>query len=483
MDTNLNNFLIKKSAVVLTRTNGILKALELQKNGDGYELLWIKSDTDENHDLRQFLAECGLNVNLIAEKNEHIKRMFVVGYDSTGIAFYRMKFPVVEEKEISAMVRLQAETRLPLPANRMELTWRTGQKQNGQINVTMVAARKEQLQRFVDEIASLKPDRILLNSEAVVKVWKTFFSGKEKNAVVMSIEAHNTHICQVENGQLCNTVVLDIGMDDLDTYRNDSHDESIERFVLDIKSVIELFGYNQSKEVPLFVLSNDSYLLVNTVNELKQAGLNIQSAFVNREALKKQNTCSVKDIYDYRVPIGLGLMALDPDENAINIFKRLYDPTGKKKKKNWYYAPKVTGTIAALTLVLFIIISYAAIIAKANAIEKHLGNAETKADINLLVEKQKLIKTVALQRPDLLDLLNEITESGTRGIQLESFHFKKGQLVTITGQATGNNQLYRFEESLEARKDIKEVNRTATQDAKSRSLKFSITFHYRNFTK
>ncbi len=483
MDTDFNNIQTKQSVVALTRTNGVMKAIELRKRPDGYELLWAKSSTEDNNELQLFATECGLTFNQITAQDEHDKRMFVVGYDSTGIAFYRMKFPVVEEKEITAMVRLQAETRLPLPANQMELTWRTGRTQNGQVNVTMVAARKEQLQRFISEIGGYKPRKILLNSEAIVKVWRTFFSGTEKDAVVMSIEARNTHICLVEDGRLCNTVVLDMGTEDFNSEEADQQAEAIERFTLDVKSVMELFGYSGSKELPLFVLSSNSDLLVNIVNELGQSGLNIRSASVKKEELKTQNDFGPGDIYNYRIPIGLGLIGLDREENEINIFKQLYNPEGKEKKKNWIYAPKITGAIAAVTLIMFIIISYATLIAKADAIEKRLSNSETKADINMLVEKQKLIKTVASQRPDLLDLLNEINESAQRGIQLESLHFKKGQLVTITGQASGNNQLYRFEESLEARKDIREVNRTATQDARNRGLKFSITFHYRNFTK
>lgn len=483
MDNNFNHIQLNQSVVALTRINGILKALELKRQDNGYELVWAKSGIEENNDLQLFTADCGLTLNQPTEENEHNKRMFVVGYDSTGIAFYRMKFPAVEEKEMAAMVQLQAETRLPLPASQMELTWRAGRTQNGQVDVTIVAARKEQLQRFVNNISVFKPGSILLNSEAVVKVWKTFFSGTEKDALVMSIEACNTHICLVVNGQLCNTVVLDMGMDDFSTSQADVRAEAIERFTLDVQSVIELFGYTQSNQLPLFVLSDNSESFVNIINDLKQTGLSIQPAVVNKEGIEIKSDFSLDDIYDYRIPIGLGLIGLDPDKNAINIFKRLYDPEGRKKKKNWIYTPKITGAIAAVTLFLFIIVSYAALIVNAGAIEKHLSNSETQADINMLVEKQKLIKTVAQQRPDLLDLLNEINEGAQRGIQLESFHFKKGQLVTITGQATGNNQLYRFEESLEARKDIKGVNRTATQDARSRGLKFSITFHYKNFTK
>ncbi len=103
--------------------------------------------------------------------------------------------------------------------------------------------------------------------------------------------------------------------------------------------------------------------------------------------------------------------------------------------------------------------------------------------MSVLMERQKLIKIVALQSPDLLDLLNQVVESGDRGIKLESLYFKKGQRVTINGQAPGNEQLYRFEKNLQDRNSIKDVKMSSTRDAKSKKLKFTITFHYKNFTK
>ena len=76
----------------------------------------------------------------------------------------------------------------------------------------------------------------------------------------------------------------------------------------------------------------------------------------------------------------------------------------------------------------------------------------------------------------MLDLLELVNKCGERGIKLNSLHFKKGQLVTVTGQAGSNEQLRDFEKSLQEKKDIKEVNCTPSTDSK-------MTFHYKNFTK
>ncbi len=506
MNKNSDNNQMPQSVVAIARTDETFRAVELRKQNGAYEILFKKTGADDETSWQHFASECGLSIEPMVHKHFSDNRSVVVGYDSTAMAFYRVKLPAVEENEIEAMVRLQAETLLPLPAEQMELTWRTNGMRNGQVSVTMAAARKEYLKKFVETIWNLEPSKILLNSEAIVKVWKTLFSGNERNAVVMSMGQRNTNVCLVEDGRLSNAVVLDMGIADISVEGAQERSEADERFAIDMKSVLELFGYSQSNDIPVFVMSDGDASYVSIVSSLRLAGLNARVASPDVGKLKSNNEHNIEEIYRYRVPIGLGIMALESSADELDIFKYLYNPADKRKKKYWFYSLKLTGSIAAVTLILFALISYALLIAKASAIEKHLNSSETKSDINQLVERQKLIKTVAAQRPDLLELISEINEcgqidqgqqrggprggqrGGVRGgqrgsIQLESIHFKKGQMVTITGQATSNDQLYRFEKNLEESKNIRDVNRTAVADARSRQLKFTITFHYKNFTK
>jgi len=109
---------------------------------------------------------------------------------------------------------------------------------------------------------------------------------------------------------------------------------------------------------------------------------------------------------------------------------------------------------------------------------------EAKESLRQLIQRQRLMKTVAQQRPDLLKLLSEINASGGDGIKLDSFDFKKGQPVSIAGQAQNIEQVYEFQKKLLGQRDITEVKITnPAKDSKSGKLKFTINFHYRNFTK
>lgn len=469
--------------MAITQEETKLKAVELREKGGVFEVLWTKSNEGSDTDWRPFAAECGLSVELTTHPDADGNRTVVVGFNSAGMAFYRINVPVVSKEETAAMIKLQAETRLPLPVEQMELAWRADQVKNGQVGVTIAAARKEPLQRFVESVRSLEPEKIMLDCEGTVKAWRTFFAGDERNAVVVSMATQNTQVCLVEDGRLNNVVVLDMGVDDFAAEAVEEQTQTFERFVQDMRSVLELFGHAEQAELPVFVLSDGDAAYVSIVSSLRSAGLNARVALPDVKELRVPKEIGVEGIYEYRVPIGLGLMALEAREDELNIFEHLYSPAAKEGKKHWLYSPKVAGVIVAVMLVLSTVVLCSVDMASPGAIEKRLSTSGSKADINLLMQRQKLIKTVAQQRPDLLNLLGQVNASGERGIKLESFHFKKGQPVTITGQAGGNEQLYRFEKSLQDRNNIKSVKTNPSRDAKTKKIKFTITFHYKNFTK
>jgi hypothetical protein len=471
------------SVVAIAQEEGKLKAIKLQRQGGATNVLWTKFSEDGASNWRAFAAKCGLSVEPMAQRSPDSSRAVVVGYNSAGVAFYRITVPSVGEEETASIVKLQAETRLPLPPEQMEIAWRADQERNGQVGFIVAAARKKPLEDFAGKVCDFVPTKILLDCEGVTKAWKAFFSGNEELAMVVSMAGQNTQVCLVENGRLCNAMILDVGMEDLAAEDETEQMQTSERFIQDMISVLDLFGYSDQSGLPVFLLSDGNSAHMNLVSSLNSAGLDAQIALPDIKELRTPSEVSIQDIYEYRVAIGLGMMAFETSKNELNIFEHIYRPTLKKEKVYWVYSPKIAGGIAAAMLVLFIAVYCVVGIASPVAIEKHLEASASDADLNSLMQRQKLIKSVAQQRPDLLELLAQINASGERGIKLESFHFKKGQPVTITGEAPGNEQLYKFEKNLQDRKNINSVKMNPGRDAKTKKIKFSITFHYRNFTK
>jgi hypothetical protein len=417
----------------------------------------------------------------------------VVGFDAAGVAFYHLGLPAVNRDEIKSMVRMQAETLLPLPADQMEFSWRIGRTQNDQVAVTVAASRKEYLKSFIENVRGLNPSKILLDCEGAVKAWKELFGGNEQDAVVVNLTAANAQICLAEEGRLSNAIILDIGVEDFlkvtdktsvkDDENRPGQTEVTERFIFDIKSAMQAFEYKEAAELPIFVLSDGSKTLKMIIACLKSAGLNVKAALPQIQKLRTESDFGIEQLYEYRVPIGLSLMALDSHADSFNLFEHLYKPAGARGRDHGIHSLKGAGAIAVIALVVFFVVSYAIDVISPGTIEKHLKKADTGADIDLLMQRQNLIKVVATERPDLLGLLKQISESGSNDVKLESFHFKKGQLVSITGQVQSPDQLYKFQEALMSKSGVKDVKiLNPSRDNKTKRLKFTMTFHYKNFT-
>jgi len=472
-----------RPVVAIVEDNGKLKGVELLKRDKSFEIRWTKSSEGPDKDFKQFASDCGLSIEPNALLDMDSERIIVVGFNSAGTIFNRITVPDVEDKEIESIIELQAETRLPLPPEQIEMDWRADKLQDGQLGVTIAVARKEQLQKFADNVAGFRPAKILLSCEGLVKVWEEIFSAAKRNAIILSCAEHNTQVCLVEGGRLSNAVVLDIGVDDFSSIGPEEQSEATEMFAQDMRSVLELFGCSDQGQLPVFVLSDGSPAYISIVSFLRLAGLDARVASPDLDRLRASSHLSVECVYEYRMPIGLALMALDESSKELSIFKNLYNPIKKAAGKHWLYSTRVVYAIASIMLALLVIVTYAVDIAGPNSIERRLDASISDVDMDLLVKRQQLIKTMARERPNLLDLLKMVNESGERGIKLTSLSFKKGQPVSISGEASSNDQLSRYEKNLQNTKGIEKVNYTANTNTKSKKITFTITFNYKNFSK
>jgi Tfp pilus assembly protein PilN len=81
-------------------------------------------------------------------------------------------------------------------------------------------------------------------------------------------------------------------------------------------------------------------------------------------------------------------------------------------------------------------------------------------------------------------MLTEINAGENDGIVLDSLHFKKGQTVSLGGRADNMEKMWKFQANLREQKGIKDAEiSNATPDTKTKKTKFTITFHYKEFTK
>ena len=480
------------------KDDGQFKAVEVRKHEDTLEVLWTKSLPAGEQTWTAFAAACGIT----ARPDGHDKALkrhasSVVGLDSTGVAFYRVTAPVVESQEMASIVRMQAESLLPLPPDQIEVAWRTTPATNGSVDITIAAARRDYLHKFAGSVRDFRPGRILLSCEGTVKAWQSLFAGGpgpgggnglaragETRTLLVSIGLENTQMCLVQNSAVAQAAVLGTGTADL--VSSDEHaapvrlTEMIERFAQDVRTVLGSFGWDESTSWPLLVLSDGGEVMGRIVEALNGAGLPAKVSLPDARALKLPAGFRTQEIYQYRTPLGLSLMALEKPSGALDLFERIVAEQEQEKTTTAWRSVLVAGAAAAVMLVALFATTYLADAANA----QRWNELVARPDFEAARQHQALLKTVARHRPDVLELLTALNTGKNEGIVLDSLHFKKGQPVTIAGQAGNTEQMWAFDEKLRAQKDMTNVAIVnPTQDSKTKKIKFTITFSYKGFSK
>lgn len=474
-----------RSVIAAVKDDTQFKAVELRAQNGEVEVLWAKAVPSDGCTWSDFAVECGLAQGVEAKGKPLRKDVArVVGLDSMAVAFYRITAPAVNEEETAAIVRMQVESLLPLPPEQIEVAWRTMPSTDGKVDVTMAAARCDHLERFVDSTRDFRPQNILLSCEGTARAWQSLFTEQERQAAVLSIGEQNTQICLVQAGRVVHAAVLDIGMSDLVSageYGDAAGStEASERFTLDIRTILDSFGWEVSALWPIFVLSDGSREIDLVTASLNGAGLLARTSVPSPQGVKAPRDFEPGDVYQYRTPLGLALLATGEPSERLDLFKGIIQDQKEVSAKRARYSILVAAALAAFMLITLIATSY--VVDKSR--DSHYKKLLAQTDLEQARQRQTLLKIVAQNRPDLLQLLADINAGQNSGIVLDSLHFKKGQPVTLTGQADNEEQLWSFQKNLAGRKGIEDAEPSGvSQDSKSKKIRFTITFQYKGYTK
>jgi hypothetical protein len=473
------------SVIAAAKDDARFKAVEVRKQDNVLEVLWTKSLPADSQTWTAFAAACGITARTDGhDKTQRRHSASVVGLDSTGVAFYRVTAPVVEQQEMASIVRMQAESLLPLPPDQIEVAWRTMPSTNGNVDIIIAAARREHLQKFAGSVRDFRPGRILLSCEGTAKAWESLFSDRQPQALLVSIHAENTQVCLVQDGVVAQAAMLGTGMADLLSPGSPAAPgqltDTVEWFAQDLRTTLASFGWNESTSWPILVLSDGSQAMNSIIEALNASGVPAKASVPEAKNLRLPSGFETKDIYDYRTPLGLSLIALEKPAGTLNLFERIAQQEEQEKATSAWRNVVLAGAVAVALLIVLIVTVYLTDVASA----KRWAALTARPDFETARQHQALLKTVARHRPDMLDLLTSINAGKNDGIVLDSLHFRKGQTVTVAGQAGNTEQMWAFEKNLRAHKDITNVAIVnPTQDNKTKKIKFTITFNYRNFSK
>ena len=472
------------AATAASRTQGPYKAVMIKKTSRGPRLVWKMTDKGAGGGLGAFVSKVMPPAPSVHDNGS--APTGVLGLDCANVAFYRIQVPAVPDRKLASIVRMQAESLLPLPADQMQIAWRADAAQNNKHSCSIAAARSDQL-RQVAAAAADKASRILLNAEAVVKAWTELFDCTVAAAVLINIRQNDTQVLLTAQGLLAGAVTLDIGADELS---GAGAAADLELFVHDLRNALELFGSSGVEIAGIFVISEDVGAHERIISYLKGAGIDAQATVPSSRTLRyghqadapgdrdgsglsqPDTPVAARDICEYLEPIGLALMALDDDADELNLFDGLLAESGRDDKAKVGIVFKPACVIAAIAAVLFLVVG--------KSLDKASLAKLRGYEVVKLIERQNMKELIASHRPDILGAITAVNECGSGGMMLNSFDCRDGK-VTIAGYARSWEQMYEFQKKLEAKDSIGRVAIISPSfDEKAKRVNFKMQFQYKN---
>ena len=477
---------INKTAVIAataaSRIQGPYKAVMVKKTSKGPQLAWKMTDKGAAGGLGAFVSKVMPPASSVHDNGS--APVGVLGLDCTNVAFYRIEVPAMSDQKLASIVRMQAESLLPLPADQMQIAWRANAAHDDRRSCSIAAARSDQLRQVVADAAD-RTSRILLNAEAVVKAWTELFDCTVAASVLINVRKNDTQVLLTAQGLLAHAVTLDIGAGEL-SGANAAAD--LELFVHDLRNALELFGAGDVEIAGIFVISEDAKTYERIISYLKDAGIDAQATVPSSRTLRyghqsdapadaaasgpADTPVSARDICEYIEPIGLALMALDGDAAELNLFDGLLAESEQNDKAKIGLVFKLACVIAAIAVVVFLVVGKyldKTSLAKLNGVE-----------VRKLIEEQNMKELIAEHRPDILGAITAVNECGSSGMMLNSFECKDGK-VTIASYTRSREQMYEFQKKLEAMKNIGQVIIISPNfDEKAKRVNFKMQFQYIN---
>ena len=393
--------------------------------------------------------------------------MVVGGVDSSAIRYLDIRIPLVDEPQQHRLLKTQAEAVLPLSADQMALAWQVTQDAQGLLCKTAVI--RKQLLPQSDWIQTISPEAVGLSA-----VWKRYGDAKQRDCILLHRREHDILAALLKHGHLRHSAVIDADGADLQS------GTPAGLLLQDIQAELETIEADCQQKVPLFILSEkpkDDFLDL-LCRQIQNSGWESDVVFL--EDYPEQDG-EIKALE----PFGLALAAamekrVDYDFRQA---ERIDLPEQTNAKAGIPFRKAIAITIALLVIALGI--SYWSIKKDVKLLHRVMAASHEDLTVRQVLAEQAYRETVARARPDIVDLFRRIQKS-QGSIPLDTVEFEKGKPVKITATANSYDAAYQFQKELEAQNKnvITKVRLLEPRlDPKGEKVKFTIIFHYRNFSK
>jgi hypothetical protein len=382
-----------------------------------------------------------------------------VALNGASLALYRLEMPAVKGSQLTSIIRMQVEAKLPISADQIRMAWRSNGTVGSAQEYMVVAGRASRYDETILAGRNAGLTAAVTDWEAAARAWGLggMPAGRK---VALVVKPTHTAALLMENGRLLDAVNLDAGQEE---FARSPEDEKLQLFTHDLWNTLARFGTAASPEVTVAAKVNGAAAAAL----LKGVGITVKEGWPDAAA--------GEDGPEYLEAIGAAALALDPANQRLDLMTS--HPNLQPIRK-----PLVTIT-TAVALAAVILAAAIFLVAARKLDEAALAKLQDNR-IEQLVRVQTLRKQIAEQRPDMLDLLTKINDSLQAGMLLESFTFQKGKPVTISSYATTLDQAFKFEEELKKKPGVTEVKmQDRTFDERRNRYNFKVTLSYLNFSK
>jgi hypothetical protein len=478
-DINQKNLLNAKTVVLGITDNGPT-ALAIDFKQGCLRLKEVIAPHDDNNDT-------GQNWQSFLEQLEPLKARepedtnLAVCFDGRNAAFYRVNIPVTDNQQLESIIKIRAESLLPIDSSKMRFSWRCDREIASSRNITIAAGSRNIIDGFAASVSDLKPDRITVDHEAMVAAFEKYTEDLPPRYILTFFSKNCTKVCAVEAGLLVNAITIDTGTDNLfedeQTIAN-----TAEMFTQDICSGIDYFGPDFAS-VQAFILCPNHELGGKLSEFLAQTGLNTQLPKILITKLIDDQSVTPEQFIEWLPLLGTALLNETADENQLNLFEQVYLEKARESALRGTVIAKRTSIAAVVIILLILLGVFIVDYAQLWYLKDKLAYESQGINVARLIKRHRTHRQIASARPDMIELLSIIAEAAPSAMVIDNINYRRGQAVTISGQVPNHQTLEQFHKALREHKDVKDAQvGPATKSKNDKKLNFSVTFGYKNFT-
>ena len=392
---------------------------------------------------------------------------YTFGFDTPALLCYRIEIPDVPAERLDAIIRLRQESILPLPVAKMATDWTHDAEA-----ATLVAARHDQAQAFLDKISESQPRRIRLVAEGAARAWAELRPPANAGQAFFAWWHGDTfELLQTDGGKLRHRLALRIHRADLSGPQAADYLQST---AADLQQLVQRMGAADAGAIPCVTGEVEPDPLLS---QLIAAGAPFCQTSLAANALTRDWDAPAR----HTVFPGIGLALLEAEDAAgFDLVRESYRPNQATRPRRTSRSLLLPGMALLCALALNVGVAYRSDLAKWRALQ---FEPAVEAEIVDQIQDVELRERIAAGRPDLLRLLEAVTPEKQSNLHLNRITYRQGQPVRLTGVAKKDGHLA-FLEALLQQEDLSDVRmENPTYDKKKKETRFTLSFHFRHWTK